>query len=203
MGFSGHLVFARSERPLLEAPLFNSTGPRMRDDVHEWQPRPGGWQTLQLGQGIWEDEYLSALVEWTGTPACVADVSDSSVALVTGLDTDGHRWQAWLNLDNAAALLVEEPEDVDDVSLWMATSEFEEAIGHKRAELDAEVPADAEGALTWASTAGVQAAAKQPRIEGLLRARETFVEELFDSLLDGLGFPETAHSARQSQETTS
>ncbi|MER6746825.1 hypothetical protein ACG2OD_37030 [Streptomyces sp. PDY-4] len=36
-----------------------------------------------------------------------------------GLDTSGHRWQAWLNLDNAAALLVEEPEDVDDVSLWV------------------------------------------------------------------------------------
>ncbi|MFF9098534.1 hypothetical protein ACF1AX_36100 [Streptomyces sp. NPDC014802] len=49
MGFSGHLVFARSERPLLEAPLFGSTDP---DDVHEWQPRPGGWQTLQWEQGI-------------------------------------------------------------------------------------------------------------------------------------------------------
>ncbi|MFI8371949.1 hypothetical protein [Streptomyces sp. NPDC085466] len=197
MGFSGHLVFARSERPLLEAPLFGSTGPGLRDDVHQWQPRPGGWQTLQLEQGIWEDEHLSTLVEWTGVPACVADVSDSSIALVTGLDTDGNRWQAWLNLDNAAALLVEEPEDVDDVSLWMATPEFDEAIGRKRAELDADVPADAEGALMWASAAGVQAAAQQPRIEELLRAQETFVEELFDALLDELGFPEAVHSAPQ------
>ncbi|WP_030172170.1 hypothetical protein [Streptomyces sp. NRRL S-813] len=197
MGFSGHLVFARSERPLLEAPLFNSTDPGLRDDVHEWQPRPGGWQTLQLEQGIWADEYLSTLVEWTGAPACVADVSDSSVALVTGLDTNGNRWQAWLNLDYAAALLVEEPEDVDDVSLWITTPEFEEAIGHKRAELDAEVPADAKGALVWASAAGAQAAAQQPRIEELLRARETFVEELFDALLDELGFPEATHSAPQ------
>ncbi|WOX26356.1 hypothetical protein [Streptomyces solicathayae] len=197
MGFSGHLVFARSERPLLEAPLVGSTNQGPRNDVHEWQPRPGGWQTLQLEQGIWEDEYLSTLVEWTGAPACVADVSDSSVALVTGLDTNGRCWQAWLNLDNAAALLVEDPEDVDDVSLWMATPEFDEAIGHKRAELDAEVPADAEGALVWASAAGVQAAAQQSRIEGLLRAREAFVEELFDALLDELGFPEAAHSAPQ------
>ncbi|MFF9131530.1 hypothetical protein [Streptomyces sp. NPDC014806] len=194
MGFSGHLVFARSERPLLEAPLFASTDP---DDVHEWQPRPGGWQTLQWEQGIWEDEHLSTLVEWTGAPACVADVSDSSVALVTGLDADGHRWQAWLNLDNAAALLVEEPEDVDDVSLWIATPEFEEAIGHKRAEIDAEVPADAEGALIWASAAGVRATAHQSWIEELLRAQETFVEELFDALLDELGFPKAAHSAPQ------
>ncbi|MFD9319031.1 hypothetical protein ACFWDQ_15275 [Streptomyces sp. NPDC060053] len=197
MGFSGHLVFARSERPLLEAPLFDSTDPGLRNDVDEWQPRPGGWQTLQLGQGIWEDEYLSTLVQWTGAPACVADVSDSSVALVTGLDTNGHRWQAWLNLDNAAALLVEEPEDVDDVSLWIVTPEFDEAIGHKRAELDAEVPADAEGALVWASAAGVQAPGQQSRIEELLRAQETFVEELFDALLDKLGFPEATHSAPQ------
>ncbi|MFJ4861865.1 hypothetical protein [Streptomyces sp. NPDC088748] len=197
MGFSGHLVFARSERPLLAAPPFGSTGPGPRDDVHAWQPRPGGWQTLQLEQGLWENEHLSALVEWTGGPACVADVSDSSIALVTGLDTNGRRWQAWLNLDNAAALLVEEPEDMDDVSLWLGTPEFEAAVGRKRAELGAEVPADAEGALLWASAAGVQAAAQQPRIEELLRAQKTFVEELFDALLDELGFPEAAHCAPQ------
>ncbi|MGW1431209.1 hypothetical protein ACWD6K_21635, partial [Streptomyces sp. NPDC002431] len=180
-----------------EAPLFGGSGPGLEDDVHEWQPRPGGWQTLQLEQGVWHDENLSALVEWTGAPACVADVSDSSIALMTGLNTDGHRWQAWLNLDNAAALLVEEPEDVDDVSLWVTTPEFEEAIRHKRAELDAEVQADAEGALVWASAAGVQTAAQQSRIEKLLRARETFVEELFDALLDELGFPEAAQSSPQ------
>ncbi|ARE72789.1 hypothetical protein B6R96_01520 [Streptomyces sp. Sge12] len=197
MGFSGHLVFARSERPLLEAPPFGSTGPGLRGDVHAWQPRPGGWQTLQLEQGVWENEHLSTVVEWTGAPACVADVSDSSIALVTGLDTNGHRWQAWLNLDHAAALLVEEPEDVDDVSLWLGTPEFEAAVGRKRAELDAEVPADAEGALLWASAAGVHAAAQQPRIEELLRAQETFVEELFDALLDELGFPGAVHSAPQ------
>ncbi|MFB6627120.1 hypothetical protein ACFCWD_23440 [Streptomyces sp. NPDC056374] len=194
MGFSGHLVFARNERPLLEAPVFGSSDPVLRDDVHEWWTRPGGWQTLQLSQGIWEDKYLFALVEWTGAPACVADVSDRSIALVTGLDTNGRRWQAWLNLDNAAALLVEEPEDVDDVSLWLATPEFEAAVGAKRAELDAEVPTDAAGALAWASVAGVQKAAQQSRIEELLRARDTFVEELFDALLDELGFPEATQS---------
>ncbi|MFF9212855.1 MULTISPECIES: hypothetical protein [unclassified Streptomyces] len=77
---------------------------------------------------------------------------------------------------------------MDDVSLWIATPEFEEAIGHKRAEIDAEVPADAGGALIWASAAGVRATAQQSRIEELLRAQETFVEELFDALLDELGF---------------
>lgn len=193
MGFSGHLVFGRSERPLLEAPLFGRTDPKSTDEVHEWRPRPGGWQTVQLEQGIWEDDHLFALVEWTGAPACVADVSDSSVALVTGLDPDGHRWQAWLNLDNATGLLVEVPVDVDDEILWIGTPEFEEAIGHQRAELDADVPADAEGALMWAAAAGVQTLAQQPRIEELLRTQETFVEELFDKLLDELGFPGIAN----------
>ncbi|MFB8076999.1 hypothetical protein [Streptomyces sp. NPDC056013] len=189
MGFSGHPVFARTERPLLEAPLFGRRDPVLRDDIQEWRTRPGGWQTLQVSQGIWEDKYLFALVQWTGAPACVADVSDRSIALVTGLDTSGRRWQAWLNLDNAAALLVEEPKDVDDVSLWLATPEFEAVIGAKRAVLDAEVPTDAAGALAWASVAGVQKAAQQSRIEELLRARETFVEELFDALLDETGLP--------------
>jgi hypothetical protein len=120
VGFSGHLVFARSRRPLLQAPVFESIDQELKDTVHAWRPRPGGWQTLQFDHGLWEDDYLSALVEWTGTPACVADVSDSDLALVTGLGTNGQRWQAWLDLDNAAALLVEEPEDLDDVSLWVA-----------------------------------------------------------------------------------
>ncbi|MFK0215706.1 hypothetical protein [Streptomyces sp. NPDC090298] len=31
----------------------------------------------------------------------------------------------------------------------------------------------------------------------LLRAQETFVEELFDALLDELGFPEAVHSEPQ------
>lgn len=196
MGFSGHLVIARSERPLLEAPLFSSIDQGLKGGVHEWWPRPGGWQTLQLKQGIWEEDYLFALVEWTGAPACVADVSDSSVALVTGLDTNGQRWRAWLNLDDAAALLVEEPEDLDDMSLWAVTPEFDAAMRRKRAELDAEVPADAEGALTWASAAGMQAAAQQPRIEELLRSQEPFAEDLFSALLDELGFPEATRPSQ-------
>ena len=190
MGFSGHLVFARSTRPLLEAPVFDSIHPELKDTVHAWPPRPGGWQTLQFDHGLWEEDYLSALVGWTGAPACVADVSDSDIALVTGLGTSGQRWQAWLNLDKAAALLAEEPEDLDDVSLWVGTPEFNQAVRRKRAELEVDVPADAEGALVWAVAAGIPATAQQPRIEELLRSRETFAEDLFSTLLDELGFPQ-------------
>ncbi|MFB6501362.1 MULTISPECIES: hypothetical protein [unclassified Streptomyces] len=204
MGFSGHLVFARSERPLLEAPTFDGVFRGPAGTVHAWWPRPGGWQTLQFVHGRWSDDFLSALVEWTGAPVCVADVSDSSIALVTGLGTDGRRWQAWLNLDSAAALLVEEPEDVDDTILWTDTPEFDEAVGRKRAELRAEVPADAEGAVAWAAAAGMPVtAARRSRIEETLCSRETFVEDLFDTLLDELGFPGATEPSPEPEDAVS
>lgn len=190
MGFSGHLVFARSDRPLLEAPVFDGIDEELEAGVHTWESRPGGWQTLQFDSGAWDDAGLPALVEWSRAPACVADVSDSSLALVTGLDTTGQRWQAWLNPDNAAGLLAEEPEDIDDQLLWLDTPEFHDAVRHKRAELDAEIPADTEGAVAWAAAAGIPVTPQTVRIEELLRSHETFVEDLFSTLLDELGFPQ-------------
>ncbi|MCX5008863.1 hypothetical protein OHB05_40785 [Streptomyces sp. NBC_00638] len=194
MGFSGHLVFARSDQPLREAPVFDSVEAELKDTVHAWETRPEGWQTLELDHGIWDDAYLPALVEWSKAPACVADVSDSDLALVTGLDTTGRRWQAWLNLDNAARLLADEPEDLDDEMLWLDTPEFHDAVRHKHAELDADVPADAGGALVWAAAAGIPGKAQQSGIEELLRSHETFVEDLFTALLDQLGFPPNSPS---------
>ncbi|WP_406285322.1 hypothetical protein [Streptomyces sp. NBC_00209] len=194
MGFSGHLVFARSQRPLLEAPAFADSAPEPDVEAHEWPSRPGGWQTLQLKNGIWEYEMLSGLVEWTGAPACVAHVSDSSIALVTGLDTEGHHWHAWLDLDNAASALLKTPEDVDDESEWFNTPDFEEALARKRAELDAEVPTNAKLALAWATAAGVRTTAEQHHIEELLRTHSTFAEDLFAALLDELDFPEAPRS---------
>jgi hypothetical protein len=190
VGFSGHLVFARSNHPLLEATVFDGIDEELKATVHTWESRPGGWQTLQFDHGIWDDADLPALVEWSGAPACVADVSDSSLALVTGLDTTGQRWQAWLNLDIAARLLVKEPEDLDDQLLWLDTPEFHDALRHKRAELDAEIPTDAEGAVAWAAAAGIPVTTQRFRIEELLRSHETFAEDLFSSLLDQLGFPQ-------------
>ncbi|MEE1809339.1 hypothetical protein PUR32_24975 [Streptomyces sp. BE133] len=192
MGFSGHLVFARSDRPLLEAPVFDSLDEELKATMHTCETRPGGWQTLQIDSGTWGDADLPALVEWSRAPACVADVSDSSLALVTGLDTTGQRWQAWLNLDIAARLLAEEPEDLEDQLLWLDTPEFHEAVRHKHAELDAEIPTDAEGAITWAAAAGIPVTPETTMIEELLRSHEAFAEDLLSTLLDQLGFPQAA-----------
>ncbi|MFE9629315.1 hypothetical protein [Streptomyces sp. NPDC006527] len=99
--------------------MFDSLDEELKATVHTWESRSNGWQTLQIDFGTWDDADLAALVEWSRAPACVADVSDSSLALVTGLDTTGQRWQAWLNLDIAAKFLAEEPEDLEDQILWL------------------------------------------------------------------------------------
>lgn len=192
MGFWGHFIFARSERPLLEAPVFDGLGQDQKAAVHTLWPRTGGWQTLQLDTDGWVESRLPALVAWTGAPACTARIYDSDMARVTGLGTDGRRWEAVLHLDTAAELMVEDPEDGDDTSVWWSSPEFAEAARLMCSELDAEVPDVAAGAIAWAASAGVAMPAVQARIEEVLRSKEVFAEEVFFNLLDALGFPAAA-----------
>lgn len=196
MGFSGDVIFGRSDRPLLEAPVFGSIRQEAGGTVRSWWPRRGGWQTLQFDHGLTAhpDAVLPAVVEWTGTAACFVSVHDSDVALVTGTAPGGKWWEACLNLEPAAALWAEEPEDVDDTSLWADTPGFAEAVRLKRAELESKVTSSAEGALTWAAAAGFGHGTEVTSIEELLRSREVFVEDLLTALLDGLGFPAAAPS---------
>ncbi|MFI8966488.1 hypothetical protein ACIGO8_30755 [Streptomyces sp. NPDC053493] len=91
---------------------------------------------------------------------------DSDVALVWGMEPGGDRWDAWLNLQIAA--------EISDRPLF---------------ELDACVPGDARRALAWARSAGAGDDVAATTIEEVLRSDETFVEELFATLLDRLGFP--------------
>lgn len=193
MGFSGELVFGRSSGPLLDAPVFDGIV-RSRETADTGWPRAGGWQTLQfVGDAIERPEAaLRALVEWTGAPVCTASVYDSDVAIVRGLGPGVELWEACLNLEKAAGLWAEVPDDADDMSEWISTPAFAEAVDRKRAELDAQVPADAQGALDWARSAGFGHSVTAASIQEVLRSDEVFVEELFDTLLGQLGFPEPA-----------
>ncbi|WP_327337339.1 hypothetical protein OG384_14605 [Streptomyces sp. NBC_01324] len=168
MGFSGELVFGRSERPLIEAPVFGGAQEDDEGGITAWWPRPGGWQMWQFHGTLPDgaEDVLRAVVEWTGAPACVASVHDSDVALVSGLEPGGDEWDVWLNLPIAA-----------------------EMLDRPLAELDASVPIGARKALSWARSAGVGDGADVTVIEKVLRSQETFAEELFDTLLDRLGFP--------------
>lgn len=188
MGFWGHFIVARSERPLLEAPVFDGLGRDGRAAAHTLWPRPGGWQTLQLDLDSWNVSRLPALVASTGAPACTAWFYDSDMAHLTGLGTDGRQWEAWLHPDVAAQLRVEDPEDMDDSSVWWSSPEFAEAARLIRAELDAEVPDVAANAIAWAASAGV-GVADRARIEEVLRSEEGLAEDVFFDLLDALGFP--------------
>ncbi|MEU6019256.1 hypothetical protein ABZ826_36175 [Streptomyces sp. NPDC047515] len=191
MGFSGELVFGRSGRPLLGAPVFDGID-QSRDTVHVNWSRAGGWQTLQFGGDVIKkpEATLRGLVKWTGAPACVASVYDSDVAMVMGLGPDAELWEVCLNLEKAAGSWAEVPDDVDDMSEWISTPMFAEAIDRKRTELDAHVPGDAQRALDWARSAGFGHSVTAASIQEVLRSGEVFVEELFDALLDRLGFPE-------------
>ncbi|MFI1093786.1 hypothetical protein [Streptomyces sp. NPDC020917] len=189
MGFWGHFVFARSERSLLESPVFDGLDQGRKAAVHTLWPRPGGWQTLQLEHDDWDDSHLPTLVAWTGAPACTAQIYDSDMARVTGLGTGGLRWEAVLHPDVAAALMVEDPADMDDMSVWASSPEFAEAQRRIRAELDAQVPDVAALAVAWAASAGAGPPAGRERIEDVLRSQEVFAEEVFFTLLDALGFP--------------
>uniref|UniRef100_A0AAU2UW32 Uncharacterized protein n=1 Tax=Streptomyces sp. NBC_00003 TaxID=2903608 RepID=A0AAU2UW32_9ACTN len=152
----------------------------------------GGWQTLQFHYDVLTDldEVLRAVVKWTGAAACVASVYDSDIAWVTGFGPHTKRWETCLGLDVAAAEWAAVPDDVGDTSLWALTPEFAEAVSQKRAELDGRVPSSARGALAWARAAGFGQAVETASIEGILRSGGTFVEEVFDTLLDRLGFPQ-------------
>ncbi|WP_234388681.1 hypothetical protein [Streptomyces sp. AS58] len=91
----------------------------------------------------------------------------------------------------AAALKVEDPEDMDDSSVWWGSPEFAEAARLIRSELDAAVPDVAASAIAWAASAGI-VVPDQARIEEVLRSNEDFAEEVFFNLLDALGFPAAA-----------
>jgi hypothetical protein len=126
MGFSGELIFGRSERPLLEAPVFADACLEAGDRVSQWPARPSGWQTLQFGFGVLADPegVLAGMIGRTRSPACWVSVYDSDVAVITGASPDGARWEACLNLELAAVLWTQTPEDVEDTSVWAVSPAF-------------------------------------------------------------------------------
>ena len=189
MGFTGQLVFGRSDGSLLEAPVFDALRPPWGDGADEWWPRPGGWQTLQLYNHTWKPEDLQALVAWSKSPACVAEVYDSDVAQVVGLAPDGTTWRAVLNLDVAAEMGTERPEGIGDDVAWLETPQYADAVDRKRRELEAAAAVTAEAAVSWAAAAGFGPSVGRSAIKALLRSHEVFVEDLFASVVDALGFP--------------
>jgi hypothetical protein len=196
--FSGQFVFGRSDRSLLEAPVFDEVRPPWGDGAHELRPRPGGWQALQFRDDRWGAEQLRALVQWSGAPACFAMVHDSDVAHVVGLAPGGREWAAVLGLAIAAEMSLSRPQDVRDDLEWFGSPQYAQAAEAVRAEYEAAVPAAAEAAIAWADAAGVTTTG-QDAVEVVLRSREVFVEDSFIALLDALGFPAAVTPAGETE----
>ncbi|WP_052397911.1 hypothetical protein [Streptomyces sp. NRRL F-5123] len=194
MGFSGTLVFCRSERPLAEAEVFDTLQEEVLEELAErgeWWPRSGGWRTAAVGGDYWDEETLREIVEGSAAPACLGYVYDSDVVYIRGLTPSGREWAATVGMESAAALRVEPPDDLEaDPIHWYSSAQCAEAIARKVAEFDADVPQDARDALAWAVEAGFGSGVEVAAIEALLRSKpEPFAEELFCDLLDALGFP--------------
>lgn len=122
-------------------------------------PLGPGWYLLRSGGEPGDlDTEAAAMAAATAAPALIAFVLDSDCAVVHAATPRGLRWSAVLNPDLA-----------EDYGAPPATP----------------VDAAVAGAVAWASEAGLVA---DP---GVLRAAmtdsDTFVEDLFDRLLRGLG----------------
>ncbi|MFC1408861.1 hypothetical protein ACEZCY_06130 [Streptacidiphilus sp. N1-12] len=171
MGFFGDFVLARSERPLLELPLFGSAAGC--DDGHTdclsmcW-PRPGGWQTLQVSHGLPDndqDRWLRELVSATGSPVMIASVMDSDRCEVRGLAPSGATWSVPLDLATAA----------------------DHGTGQS------------ERIAVWADEAGLTAD-REALLTALTTRSAPFVEDLFFQLVDACGLPASVAEQERSED---
>ncbi|MEY9963470.1 hypothetical protein ABIA33_001503 [Streptacidiphilus sp. MAP12-16] len=162
MGFTGDFVLARSDQPLREFALFASgcTDGHL-DCVSSCWPRPDGWQTLQVHHGVRDDSLAAfqGLVEATGAPILIANVMDSDVCQVRGLDPSGAVWSTFLDPAMAAEYGAPEP-----------------------------APGAAEHIQRWAAAAGFSADPRA-LADVLAKRAHPFVEDLVFELIDSCGFP--------------
>ncbi|MFD7022603.1 hypothetical protein [Promicromonospora sukumoe] len=192
MGFTGHLVVARSDGPLPKVSLLESIAEDHPPDVivdQAWLTT-AGWQQVHVEAGYWDEEHptaLADLVRETGAPACSAWVLDSDCAIVTGLAPGGRPWRTALHLDTVLHYAEDDPEAVFCPD-GMDPEEFVR-------RLDAHIPHAAANVIAWAIAAGFPAV-DPARIEDLLRTRSDFVEETFDDVLAAFGFPTPRSAAR-------
>ena len=172
MGFSGDFVLVRSDRPLLEAKLFETGCAEGHVEcLTACRPRPGGWQTVQVHHGLRGDDmgngadyahWLRTLVEATDSPVLIATVMDSDLCEVRGLAPSGLRWTTLLDPVMAA-----------DYGVPVPTG------GHT---------AVAERVAAWAGEAGFHADSEA--LHAVLTKRaDPFVEDLIFELIDAAGLP--------------
>ncbi|MDQ6713256.1 MAG: hypothetical protein M3Z28_08735 [Candidatus Dormibacteraeota bacterium] len=162
MGFWGHLLLARDNRPLgtlREARAFGQPEHERRLDR--------GWSVLWVGREPPDlRSALTPVVAATRAPALVAYVLDSDCAAIEALTPSGLRWTGVLKPATAA-------------------DSYEAVV----AQYDGASTAVA-GAIRWSREAGLTPS--EADLRKALTDEPDFAEEAFDQLLVGLGVPGAA-----------
>ncbi|MGW6805875.1 hypothetical protein [Streptomyces sp. NPDC055039] len=168
MGFWGYFVVGRSERPLAD----QSALAAVRHDLTLHQQRSDGWQ-------VWRHPSepdigdMGALARAMGSPVLFGFVMGSECVAVEAAAPESGSWYACLAREPMARHLA-----ANDMVLEELFLSAEDATRR---------------AVAWATEAGsaVSAAVEPGTLLELLRLKrpESFGEELFFRLLDGLGIP--------------
>jgi hypothetical protein len=168
LGYWGHLVVARSALPLSEAPAVVVFG----TDRSGPRTFEQGWQLLEVtGATPPRAPAVATLAAVTGHPALGAYVLDSDCAVVEAAAPSGLRWSATLN-----------PE--------VAIESYDMPVGENDPDLALS------GALAWSAEAGL--VPSEPVLRDALTGSSAFAEDLFATLLAGLGIPGVSPGAAPS-----
>lgn len=206
MGFWGTYIVARSARPLTELAVL-----RTPDCEPCWHGRgDNGWQAVQVKRGPegWESSDLPAaweqtlreLMEQAGSPVLAAVVLDSDGAQLIGYSPGDGRWGGWLMLDRIIGHIDPDawprfdwdddadpgdpPRQEDDETYL---PRYRAAVERLSSAAGPPGSASARGLLAWASAAGLEP--DEAAVRTALDGTEVFCEDLFLTLLKGLGVP--------------
>ena len=106
MGFTGLLILAQAEVPLTDLQ------PLVGCNVELVSRRDDGWQLATLTDDVRGPAQMGVLlVDATAAQVLVAQVNDSTHALLMADSPSGRRWQVWLN---GTAFAVGDPPDLGD-----------------------------------------------------------------------------------------
>ncbi|MGF1426642.1 hypothetical protein [Kitasatospora sp. LaBMicrA B282] len=150
MGFSGHFIVVRAERPATELSTFRAVV-----TTPWWSARDGDWQILQLSvradPGAAGGLPPAPIVTETGAPALVMYVHDSDVVAVEAAGPSGLTWHCVLSPEMARDYEVPEEQigDPDEVTgnavAWAEEAGLRPDPVAVRATLEAECDPLAEG----------------------------------------------------------
>ncbi|WP_018351911.1 hypothetical protein [Longispora albida] len=163
MGYTGHIITAKSARPLTDAAALSQYGSEILDVAGV----PGGWQRCSIAGAFPDDmdKTAEALAAETDGPVIAATFLDSDCAMVSAaMPGSANSWNTYIHPDTA--------------------------LSFGAPPLPHTITQIADMASAWASASGLDP--DHEAICELLEAHGTFAEDIFSELLIALGITEPA-----------